>query len=91
VAENFIHRVGRTGRAGEHGVASTLFTREQRSDLFLLERTLGTRMERLTLGASQPLSERKGPLRDRLAAIPPADRSRMVMLPGEVLQAQLQS
>jgi ATP-dependent RNA helicase RhlE len=90
VAENFIHRVGRTGRAGEHGVASTLFTREQRSDLVQLERTLGTRMERLTLGASQPLYERK-PARDRLAAVPPADRSRMVMLPGEVLQAQLQS
>ena len=34
VAENFIHRVGRTGRAGGHGVASTLFSREQRSELF---------------------------------------------------------
>jgi ATP-dependent RNA helicase RhlE len=91
VAENFIHRVGRTGRAGEHGVASTLFTRDQRSELFQLERTLGTRMERLTLGASPSPSERKGPPRDRIAAIPPAERSRMVLLPGEVLQAQLQS
>jgi ATP-dependent RNA helicase RhlE len=27
-AENFIHRVGRTGRAGERGVASTLFVTE---------------------------------------------------------------
>jgi ATP-dependent RNA helicase RhlE len=91
VAENFIHRVGRTGRAGEHGVASTLFTRDQRSELFQLERTLGTRMERLTLGASPSPSERKAPSRDRIAAIPPAERSRMVLLPGEVLQAQLQS
>ena len=91
VAENFIHRVGRTGRAGEHGVASTLFTREQRSELFQLERTLGTRMERLTLGASTSSSERRGPPQDRIAAIPPAERSRMVILPGEVLQAQLQS
>src|SRR4249920_2236816 len=46
VAENFIHRVGRTGRAGELGVASTLFAREQRTELYQLERTLGIRMER---------------------------------------------
>jgi ATP-dependent RNA helicase RhlE len=89
VAENFIHRVGRTGRNGGHGVASTLFTRDQRSELFQLERTLGTRMERLSLGTSQP--ERKAPSRERIAPIATADRSRMVSLPGEVLQAQLQS
>jgi len=89
VAENFIHRVGRTGRNGGHGVASTLFTRDQRSELFQLERTLGTRMERLSLGAGQP--ERKAPSRERIAPIATADRSRMVSLPGEVLQVQLQS
>src|SRR5712675_2835986 len=90
VAENFIHRVGRTGRNGGHGVASTLFTRDQRSELFQLERTLGTRMERLSLGSSsQP--ERKAPSRERIAPIATADRSRMVSLPGEVLQVQLQS
>src|SRR5260370_33545154 len=44
VPENFIHRVGRTGRAGDHGVASTLFTREQPSELFQLDRTLRTRL-----------------------------------------------
>ena len=89
VAENFIHRVGRTGRNGEHGVASTLFTRDQRSELFQLERTLGTRMERLSLGAGQ--HERKAPSRERIAPIAIADRSRMVSLPGEVLQVQMQS
>ena len=47
VAEAFIHRVGRTGRAGGSGVASTFFTREQRSELQQLERTLGIRMERM--------------------------------------------
>jgi superfamily II DNA/RNA helicase len=93
VAENFIHRVGRTGRAGEHGVASTLFTRDQRSDLFQLERTLGTRMERLTLtGGSAKLErpERNEPTRDRIASLPPAQRAKMVLLPGEVLQAQME-
>src|SRR6202163_105297 len=47
MAENFIHRVGRTGRAGGSGVASTLFAREQRSEMLQLERTLGIRIERM--------------------------------------------
>jgi ATP-dependent RNA helicase RhlE len=88
VAENFIHRVGRTGRAGEHGVASTLFTREQRSELFQLERTLGTRMERLALGGELP--ERKNRTRDVVTSLPSAQRSRIALLPGEVLQAQME-
>jgi len=92
VAENFIHRVGRTGRAGEHGVASTLFTRDQRSDLFQLERTLGTRMERLSLsGAAPQRPQRDEQVRQRTSFSPSAASSRMVMLPGEVLQAQLES
>jgi ATP-dependent RNA helicase RhlE len=66
IAENFIHRVGRTGRAGKHGVASTLFAREQRSELFQLERTLGIKMERLSAedGASVPAAEQTGRLRE---------------------------
>jgi ATP-dependent RNA helicase RhlE len=47
IAENFIHRVGRTGRAGEKGVASTLITRDQRGEVFQLERTLGLKMEKV--------------------------------------------
>jgi len=47
IAEHFIHRVGRTGRAGGSGIASTFFTRDQRSELHQLEHTLGIRMERM--------------------------------------------
>jgi ATP-dependent RNA helicase RhlE len=89
VAENFIHRVGRTGRAGNLGVASTLFTRDQRTELHQLERTLGIRMERLQPDDSPlEMRERRPIDLNRLESAP---RSRMVRLPGEVLQIQMQS
>jgi ATP-dependent RNA helicase RhlE len=58
-AENFIHRVGRTGRAGERGVASTFFAKDQRSELHQLEHTLGIRMERMQ--ANTALAENHEP------------------------------
>jgi len=60
VAENFIHRVGRTGRADKKGVASTLITRDQRGELFQIERTLGIKMERVPAELGEtPVSYRK--------------------------------
>jgi ATP-dependent RNA helicase RhlE len=87
-AENFIHRVGRTGRAGKQGLASTLFVPEQRSELFELERTLGIRMEMMEVDGEFPENSdqiRGGMDRQRSSA-----RSRMVQLPGEVLQALME-
>jgi ATP-dependent RNA helicase RhlE len=87
IAENFIHRVGRTGRAGKTGLASTLFGREQRGDLLQLERTLGIRMERMQAEAAPPpltqVRNRMEPVRTAVAS-----RVRMARLPGEILQAQ---
>jgi ATP-dependent RNA helicase RhlE len=105
MAENFIHRVGRTGRAGGHGVATTLFSREQRSELFQLERTLGIRIERLGTdpGAAKPkpgihLRTEASPAKIKVpaselatASTRVATRSTMVALPGEVLQVQMDS
>jgi ATP-dependent RNA helicase RhlE len=91
IAENFIHRVGRTGRAGKMGIASTLFGRDQRSELLLLERTLGIRMERMQ--ADVEFAER--PERPRIEldrarsgyASQSGATARMARLPGEVFQA----
>lgn len=89
VAENFIHRVGRTGRAGKRGVASTIFARDQRTELFELERTLGIRMERLRLTDDpRETRDRILPSMDRSPSSP---KARLVCLPGEVLQAQMEN
>ncbi|MBI2054522.1 MAG: DEAD/DEAH box helicase [Candidatus Sungbacteria bacterium] len=47
--EDFIHRVGRTGRMDESGIASTFVTPEDISEMRVIERMLGARIERLPL------------------------------------------
>lgn len=39
-AEDYVHRIGRTGRAGEEGRAITLATPEQRKDVWDIEKTI---------------------------------------------------
>lgn len=46
MAEDFVHRIGRTGRASKSGVASTFQAPEERGDLRRIERALKITMER---------------------------------------------
>jgi len=57
VPEDFIHRVGRTGRAGARGVASTFGTRQERGEVSLIERTLGIKMIRRAVAGVAPVIE----------------------------------
>jgi ATP-dependent RNA helicase RhlE len=98
VAESFIHRVGRTGRLGKRGCASTLFTRSERADLQQLERELGIRMETPHSGDTQLETQASRDDRDNkvhtrvrrnVGRRESTTRFKMVPLRGEVLQGQL--
>lgn len=87
IAEDFIHRVGRTGRAGAKGVAATFFSRSERSDLARLERVLNRKFSRGRVDADLVCEERVTPVDvSSYVPVPVKSGSRMVRLPGEVLQ-----
>jgi ATP-dependent RNA helicase RhlE len=87
IPEDFIHRVGRTGRAGAKGSAVTFFSGVERSDLARLERTLQLKMQRGRVDNDLIREERAMPVDvSAMRPEPVKPGSRMVRLPGEVLQ-----
>jgi len=78
MAEDFIHRVGRTGRAGSEGCASTIVTAADIPDLRSIERTLQMRMERKQTDLSAVDSSRIRVVQNTLAS------RTLTALPGEV-------
>jgi len=77
MAEDFIHRVGRTGRAGSTGRATTLAAGVEIVELRNIERTLKLRIERMQMdpsGATQPRRSVQNTLASRT----------LTALPGEV-------
>jgi ATP-dependent RNA helicase RhlE len=47
--EDYVHRIGRTGRMEAHGEAITLFSPEEREQIADIERFLGRKVERVTV------------------------------------------
>jgi ATP-dependent RNA helicase RhlE len=71
--DDYIHRVGRTARAGEVGDAITLVSSSEESDLRGIERAVGTRMPRVTVAGfdytARTTERLEVPLAERIAAI----------------------
>jgi ATP-dependent RNA helicase RhlE len=77
IAEDFIHRVGRTGRAGSQGHASTLIAGAEVMELRHMERTLKMRIQRKQVSASG-IEEPKRAVQNTLST------RTLTALPGEV-------
>ena len=73
VAEDYIHRVGRTGRASALGDAFTFVSDEELDNLRTIERAVGKRLPRVTLPdfdyAQKPTERLEIPIAERIAAI----------------------
>jgi ATP-dependent RNA helicase RhlE len=77
MAEDFIHRVGRTGRAGLEGRASSLVAGAEVMELRQIERALKLRIERSTIDQSASVPSRRV-IQNTLAS------RTLTALPGEV-------
>jgi len=49
LAEDYVHRIGRTGRAGKSGVAISLVSREEERTLADIEKLIGKKLPRITI------------------------------------------
>jgi ATP-dependent RNA helicase RhlE len=78
VAEDFIHRVGRTGRAGAKGRASSLVSGAEIGELRNIERTLKLKIARRRVDEFEAAVTRHKPVKNSLPS------RTLVALPGEV-------
>ncbi|MEI8197183.1 MAG: DEAD/DEAH box helicase, partial [Phycisphaerae bacterium] len=73
VPEDYIHRVGRTGRASATGDAFTFIAQDEEGDLRQIERAISKRLPRVTLPnfdyGAKPTERLEVPLAERLAAM----------------------
>ena len=57
-AESYVHRVGRTGRAGREGWALTLCSAQERRDFLAIEKCIGMRVPVFTRAKASDRGER---------------------------------
>jgi len=86
VPEDFIHRAGRTARAGMRGIASTFSTRAERSEIRRIERTLNIQLKRQPLPPLEtaPVRDMDSTTERLIAEVLPGEfRKRVVVMPHE--------
>ncbi|WKE65231.1 DEAD/DEAH box helicase [Gallaecimonas kandeliae] len=83
----YVHRIGRTGRAGRTGTAVLLYTPRERMLLSRIEKVTRQKVDVITLPDRDAVFERRvGKLKDNLAAAEREDRLALVARLGEELE-----
>lgn len=54
-SESYIHRIGRTGRAGKKGIAITIFTNSEQKRLNMIKKIIGTKIKKMDLLSSEKI------------------------------------
>ncbi len=85
--ESYVHRIGRTGRAGASGMAYTFCSPEERGDLRAIERLLGQKIPVIgkDLGdeGGAPKTESRGPSRRRFGSSRTVTRAPRKAMPNK--------
>jgi ATP-dependent RNA helicase RhlE len=64
VAEDYVHRIGRTGRIGTAGLAVSFFSEDEAKQLASIERVIGYTLEREIIAGFAPLAPASSPFDD---------------------------
>jgi len=76
VAEDYIHRIGRTGRAGSEGEAVSLVSHEDRPLLAAIERLMNRKVEQRVIAGFEPGSAPRVPHEEQKRNFPERNRGR---------------
>ena len=76
--DDYVHRIGRTGRAGAKGIAITIATPDDAEALANIEKLIGLKIARAGSGVSvgtEPTAADDAPARQRRSSTPPAAKT----------------
>ncbi len=90
-SEAYVHRIGRTGRAGRQGDAILFLSYRERRLLHSLERAVGSSIEAMDVPSDAEINQQRldnlqQRLSDLITETVPEDRQQEVALMGEILQ-----
>lgn len=85
--ESYVHRIGRTGRAGKSGIAISFVTPKEYRQLKLIEKTAKTRLKKAKLPSSEEVlkARQKAIIDDVAGAIEEGDHEKFLKLAKKIL------